>query len=310
MRLAVPDLVSNSYFPAVAAATLGAFAEQGLDISLELVSPLPNCIDALLDGSVHFVGASAHAPLLSFPEWKGASLLCAQSQGTYWLLVMRRELAIARGDVAALRGRRIAAVPFVGAVLKRILLGAGIDPIRDGVDIMVPEAASKPGINFGVAAADALRDATIDGFFANGVGAEMAVRDGVGVVVLDIRRGHGPKDSFHYTMPAIATTTALIAEAPDVAAKIIRAVVKTQAALKEDISLATAVGAKIFPARAAALIGAVVERDLPYYEPSISEAFVGTMNQFSREIGLLAGEPSYHDIVATQLSKHWSLAPS
>jgi NitT/TauT family transport system substrate-binding protein len=95
-----------------------------------------------------------------------------------------------------------------------------------------------------------------------------------------------------------------------VAAKVIRAVVKTQAALKEDLSLAVAVGAKVFPARAAALIGAVVERDLPYYEPSISEAFVGTMNQFSREIGLLVGDPSYDDIVATQLSKHWRLAPS
>src|SRR5258706_8821636 len=118
MRLAVPDLVSNSYFPAVAAVTLGAFAEQGLDIALELVSPLPDCIEALRNGSVHFVGASAHAPLLSFPEWKGAKLLCAQSQGTYWLLVMRRELAIAPGDIASLMGRRIAAVPLLGGAVK------------------------------------------------------------------------------------------------------------------------------------------------------------------------------------------------
>src|SRR6187549_2814309 len=113
MRIAVPDLVSNSYFPAIAAATLGFFEQQGLDISLELISPLPDCINALRDGTVDFVGASAHAPLLSFPEWQGAKLLCAQSQGTYWLLVMRKDLGIARGDIAALKGRRIAAVPFV-----------------------------------------------------------------------------------------------------------------------------------------------------------------------------------------------------
>ena len=298
MRIAVPDLVSNSYFPVIAAATLGAFAEQGLDLSLELVSPLTDCINALRDGAVHFVGASAHAPLLSFPEWQGAKLLCAQSQGTYWFLVMRNALAIAPGDMAALKGRRIAAVPFVGAALKRILQAADIDPIRDDIEIMMPQSAGKPGTNFGIAAAEALRDGTIDGFFANGMGAALAVRDGTGSVVLDIRRGLGPEESFHYTMPAIATTDALLAEAPDLATKVIQAVEKTQAALKNDVRLAAAVGAKLFPPREAALIAGVVERDLPYYESTISEASARAMNQFSRDVGLLRGDPAYADIVA------------
>lgn len=298
MRLAVPDLVSNSYFPATAAATLGAFEEQGLDISLELISPLTDCINALRDGTVHFVGASAHAPLLSFSEWKGAKLLCAQAQGTYWLLVMRKELGIASGDVAALKGRRIAAVPFVGAALRRILHAANIDPAQNDIEIMMPDAASKPGTNFGVAVAQALREGAIDGFFANGMGAELAVRDGIGNVVLDIRRGIGPKESFHYTMPAIATTDGLITQAPDVAAKVIRAISKTQVALKNDVTLAAVVGAKLFPAHEAALIAGVVERDLPYYEPTLSEASIAAMNRFSRDIGLLRGDPAYKDIVA------------
>jgi NitT/TauT family transport system substrate-binding protein len=298
MRIAVPDLVSNSYFPAIAAAALGAFEEQGLDISIELISPLTDCIEALRNGSVQFVGASAHAPLLSFPEWQGAKLLCAQSQGTYWLLVMRKELAIAPGDIAALKGRRIAAVPFVGAALKRILQSADIDPTRDDIEIMMPASATKPGTNFGVAAAQALRDGTIDGFFANGIGAELAVRDGTGTVVLDIRRGLGPNESFHYTMPTIATTDVMVAEAPAVAAKVIRAVERTQAALKSDVTLAASVGARLFPPREAALITGVVGRDLPYYQATISEASVHSMNQFSRDVGLLRGDPAYADIVA------------
>src|SRR5215831_6196394 len=40
MKLAVPDLISNSYFPAVAAVELGFFKEEGLDVSLELVFPV------------------------------------------------------------------------------------------------------------------------------------------------------------------------------------------------------------------------------------------------------------------------------
>jgi len=305
MRIGVPDLVSNSYFPAVAAATLGAFKEQGLDISLELVSPLPDCMAALRSGAVHFVGASAHAPLLAFPEWKGASLLCAQSQGMYWFLVMRKDLAIARGDIAALAGKRIAAVPFVGAALKQILLHAGLDPVRDNIQIMMPEAAAKPGVNFGVAAAQALREGTIDGFFANGMGAEVAIHNGTGSLVLDIRRGLGPEESFHYTMPAIATTDDLISETPDVAAKVIRAIVKTQKALKADIKLATAVGAKLFPPLESELIAGVVGRDLPYYEPAISEAFVEAMSRYSRAVGLLKGSPSYDDVVAVRFRDEW-----
>ena len=47
MKLAVPDLISNSYFPAVAAVELGLFAKQGLDVSLELIFPVDKSYRAL-----------------------------------------------------------------------------------------------------------------------------------------------------------------------------------------------------------------------------------------------------------------------
>jgi NitT/TauT family transport system substrate-binding protein len=37
MKLAVPDMISNSYFPAEAAVELGFFKQEGLDVSLELM---------------------------------------------------------------------------------------------------------------------------------------------------------------------------------------------------------------------------------------------------------------------------------
>ena len=40
MKLAVPDLISNSYFPAVAAVELGFFKREGLDVSLEMIFPV------------------------------------------------------------------------------------------------------------------------------------------------------------------------------------------------------------------------------------------------------------------------------
>jgi len=58
MKLAVPDLISNSYFPAVAAVELGFFAREGLDVSLELVVPVEHALSAMKDGSLEFIGWS------------------------------------------------------------------------------------------------------------------------------------------------------------------------------------------------------------------------------------------------------------
>lgn len=60
MKLAVPDLISNSYFPAVAAVALGFFEKEGLDVSLELIFPVDKCYEAMREGAVDFVGGSAH----------------------------------------------------------------------------------------------------------------------------------------------------------------------------------------------------------------------------------------------------------
>lgn len=307
MRLAVPDLVSNSYFPAVAAGALGFYAQEGLDLTVELISPIDACVKALRDGRVDFIGASAHAPLLAFEQWRGAKLLCAQSQGMYWFLVMRTDLAIARGDLQALKGRRIAAVPFVAVALERLLIAAGIDPQREGISIGPPPGALGPGVNFGVVAAAALERREIDGFFANGMGAALAESRGIGTIVLDVRRGDGPPECFHYTMPAIATTDELLARAPAAAERVIRAIAKTHAALKRDPSLATAAGRKLFPGAEAALIERLVARDAPYYDQRIAAAQVEAVNRFARDLGWLRStEIGYEQVVAQQFAGLWN----
>jgi len=308
MKLAVPDLISNSYFPAAAAVELGFFKEEGLDVSLELVFPVDRAYREMRDGHIDFVGGSAHSALAAFPEWEGAKLLCAQAQGMYWFLVMRADLGAKRGDVGVVKGRSIGAAPWVEMGLRRLLIEAEIDLERDQVKIApVPGASgSEAGIvNFGLTAAKALEDGLIDGFWANGMGAEVAVRRGVGTVVLDVRRGDGPKPCFNYTMSALATTDRLIAQSPDVAAAAVRALVKTQAALKADVGRAAEVGRKLFPPAEAELIAELIRRDLPYYDPTISPEFVAGMNQFARDIGILRGRIPYEKVVATRVAPLW-----
>src|ERR1700742_1124202 len=299
MKLAVPDLISNSYFPAVAAAELGFFKREGLDVTVELIAPVGRTYEAMRDGEVEFVAAGAHAGLAAFPGWRGMKLVCALSQGMYWFLVMRPDIAGERGDLSVVRGKRIAAAPGVDLGLKRLLQEAGIDIERDKVSIAPLQKSLERKSNTGVVAAQALKDGTIDGFWANGMGAELAVRRGAGKVVLDVRRGDGPKRAFGYTLPVLAVATRVLQQNPEVADAARRAITNTLTALKEDVSLATKVGEKLFPSEEASLIAELVRRDLPYYDPALSPATIAGLNQFARDVGILLGYPSYKDIVVT-----------
>ena len=287
MKLAIPDLISNSYFPAIAAVELGCFAREGLDVTLELMVPIDTAFAGMRDGSVHFLGASAHLMACGFPGWNGVKLLCAQSQGTYWFLVMRKDLQIRKGDLTALRGLRIGAAPLVAMSLHQLLRDAGIDAEAEGIAIAPIPGAHGAGINFGVTAAQALADGRVDGFWANGMGAEIAVRQGVGSIVLDARRGDGPPGCFGYTFAAIASTEAFIQDNPAAAAAAVRAIAAAHAMLKADVSLAGTIGRRLFPAPEAALIEDLVRRDLPFYDSVITPTALASMLQFSREAGII-----------------------
>src|SRR5688572_13855415 len=178
-------MISNSYFPALAAVELGFFAKHGLNASVELIFPVDRAYAALRDGEIDCVAGSAHSALAAFPEWKGVKLLCAQAQGMYWFLVMRADAPAVRGDLSIVKGRKIGAAPWVELGLRRLLVAAGIDAQRDQVTIAPVPKSTGAGVNFGLAAAKALEERTIDGFWANGMGAEVAVSRGVGNVVLD-----------------------------------------------------------------------------------------------------------------------------
>jgi ABC-type nitrate/sulfonate/bicarbonate transport system substrate-binding protein len=305
LRIAVPDLVSNSYFPIIAAVELGCFKSQGFDASVDLLFPVPKTFEALRDGQLDFVVGSAHATLLAFPDWKGAKLLCAIAKHTYWFLVIRSDLNPKRGDLSVVKGLRIGAAPGVNLSLQRLLVEAGIDPAKNNVQIVPIPGAAGPNVSFGLSAAKALEEGKLDGFWANGMGCEVALRRGVGSVVLDVRRGDGPPAARHYTFSALVATDNRIAKDPDSVRAAIRAVMKAHRILKADVSRATEVGKKRFPSSEAELIAELIRRDLPYYDPTISEETVAHMNRFAQDIGLLSTPVSYDQVVATEFSHLW-----
>lgn len=305
MRIAAVDLISNTCFPALAADELGFFKAEGLDARIELV-PMLGATRALRNGTADaMIAGSVHDLLTEFPEWKGAKICVALSQGTPWLLTVRADLAAEHGDFEALRGLRFTAAEGPDLAFKQLLRSAGLDPEHDLEIVEVPGARER-NVSFGVFAAQALEDGKIDGFWANAMGTETAVTRKVGKIHVDVRRGDDPDDVRLYTFAGLATTDDFIARKPDEVDAAVRAIVKAQKALRADPALAREVGTRKFPPESAALIAAIVARDAEFYNPAISEEAVRHLNAFAQSIDHLTGSVPYDQVVATRCRRLWT----
>jgi len=125
------------------------------------------------------------------------------------------------------------------------------------------------------------------------------MRSGIGSLIVDARRGDGPRGSQHYTFAALVASQERIDRGLEAAAAA-RAVFAAQAALKAEPGLAGRAARRHFPAAELALIPELVRRDAPYYDPVISRASVLALNAFARATGLLSSEPDYEEVVATR----------
>jgi ABC-type nitrate/sulfonate/bicarbonate transport system substrate-binding protein len=306
MRIAAVDLVSNTCFPALAAEELGFYKAEGLDAHIELV-PMLGATKALREGTVDaMIAGSVHDLLTQFPRWEGAKLIVALSQGTPWLLVVRADLPARRGDIGAVRGLRLTAAEGPDLALRRMLVEAGIDPDRD-LQIVELAGAKARDVSFGVFAARALEAGEVDGFWANAMGAETALRRRAGKILIDVRRGDDPGKVRHFTFAGFATTDALIQRAPERAAAAVRAIVKAQKALRLTPALAAEVGQRRFPTEAAEMIATIVERDVAFYDPVIYEEAVAGLNRFAESIGHLPGPVPYDQVAAIRFRELWRI---
>ena len=189
----------------------------------------------------------------------------------YWFLVVRKELSVRKGNLHDLKGLYLAAAPGVATDSSNFSGRAYRSRIRAHSDQIAPNGIPQ-GQSFGVAAADACMRGEVDGFWANGMAAELAVSSGIARCVLDVRRGDGPAEAFHFTQPALMVRDTLVESQPNACRGAIRAIRAAHDALRTDVSLANQVARDLFPPRESALIERLIERDLPITRPAWSPA--------------------------------------
>jgi ABC-type nitrate/sulfonate/bicarbonate transport system substrate-binding protein len=190
--------------------------------------------------------------------------------------------------------------------LRHLLADSGIDLVRDNVTILgTPPPVGDKGwmAHSGV---DSLTQGMADAFWGNGMRVALAESLGVGKTHIDLRRGDGPAGARFYNFAALTVPERLIEEEPDVAAGAVRAIVKTQKALKAEPSLAARVGEKLFPPDEARLITGLVARDAPFYDAVITSEAIEGVNRFGLAQGFLTEAVPYERLVATQFQHLWN----
>lgn len=307
LRIVIPDLISPSYFPMIAAVELGCIADRGTPAELSLHFPVTSAVSALCADEVDVVAGASHAMFHESADTSGVRLLAALSQRTYWFLVVRSNLGISHNaELNSLHGLRIGAAPGPDAGLRQMLVDAGVDPAT--VEIGPVPGAATAGISFGVTAVEALAAGGIDGFWANGMGAELAVRKGLGTVVVDARRGDGPATLPGYTFSAVMSTERFAQARPEALDAVVAGVLDAQARLRADPSLSTTVAQRVFPPMETELIATLIARDAPYYDPAITEDAVASMVQFAQRCGLTTRSPGFDDLVSPRYRALWGEA--
>lgn len=304
IRVAIPDYVSPSYFPALAAVELGFFRKEGVDATCELLYPVARSYELLRDGTLDLVGGASHAVPYAFPDWDGAVLLGALARNMYWFLVVRSDARVQRGNVTAVKGMRIGAAPGPIDGLRAVLRASGIDPDAD-VELVPVPGATTPGASFGVAAAQALEARRIDGFWANGMATALALRSGAGTLILDARRGDGPSGSTGYTFPALVASAARLAKDPAFGPAAVRALRAAQQALKDDPERAAEVGRRVYPAVEAGLIAELIRRDAPFYDVAITAGDFAEIDRFGGSLGITRGGGTYDAVVPPAVRALW-----
>jgi NitT/TauT family transport system substrate-binding protein len=303
-RIWVPDLDSPSYFVAIAAVELGFFKQQGIPI--EFVYNTMRGPELMSEGKLDFIAGPAYAATRAFPGWKGLKLLCALSQYSYWFMDVRSTLDVKRGDLEAVKGLRISAAPaWPGMALRHMLAEAGIDLERDKVRIVPPPPPYGDKGYMARNGVDAIIQNTADAYWGNGMRVALGEHLGLAKLHLDLRRGDGPPGARYYNFAALTVRESLVNEHREVAAGAIRAIVMAQKALKENPSIATEIGQRLFPADEAQLIAGLIERDAPFYDAEISHDAVDGLMSFARSSGLIKDAVPYEALVATQFRHLW-----
>jgi NitT/TauT family transport system substrate-binding protein len=286
------------FLPLYAAEQLGYFKGEGITAQFVDFEGGAEVTTAMVGGSIDTGGTMAERPLILAEKGFGAKNLLALENRNPLFLVIRKDHPAK--EVKDLKGTKLGmtrAGSGTDLSLRALLKDAGLEPDKDVAIIAVGGVSS---------ANAALKAGQIDGFMGGEPAGAIAVHQlKLARYFLDPRLGQGPKFLQFMTFPTLQAGDKWLAANPQLAERLVRALVKTLKRMREDPESAVAVGQKLFPTMDVAIIRSIITIEKSTYSPAISEEAIRLCNQFQKQVGSVKTDIPYDKVVATQFKHLW-----
>lgn len=286
------------FLPIYAADQLGYFKAEGITAQFVDFEGGAEVTTAMVGGSIDLGGTMVERPLILAEKGFGAKNLVALENKNPLFLVLRKDHPAK--TVKDLKGTKLGmtrAGSGTDLSLRALLKDAGLEPDKDVAIIAVGGVSS---------ANAALKAGQVDGFMGGEPSGAIAVEQlKLARYFIDPRVGQGPKFLQFMTFPTLQASDKWIAANPQLAERLVRAIVKTLKRMREDPESAVAVGQKIFPTMDVGLIRSIIAIERNTYHPAITEEAMRTVNQFQKQTGAIKGDVAYDKVVATQFQRIW-----
>ncbi len=286
------------FLPLYAAEQLGYFKAEGITAQFVDFEGGAEVTTAMVGGSIDTGGTMAERPLILVEKGFGAKNLVALENRNPLHLILRKDHAAK--EVKDLKGSKLGmtrAGSGTDLSLRALLKDAGLEPDRDVAIIAVGGVSS---------AMAALKAGQIDGYMGAEPAGALAVQQlKLARYFVDPRLGQGPKFLQFMTFSTLQASDKWLAANPQLAERLVRAVVKTLKRMREDPESAVAVGQKLFPTMDPAIIRAVIAIEKNTYSPAITEEAIRLCNQFQKQVGSVKTDIPYDKVVATQFKHLW-----
>jgi len=239
------------FLPIYAAEQLGYFKAEGITAQFVDFEGGAEVTTAMVGGSIDTGGTMVERPLILAEKGFGAKHLLALENRNPLHLVLRKDHPAK--EVKDLKGSKLGmtrAGSGTDLSLRALLKDAGLEPDKDVAIIAVGGVSS---------ANAALKAGHVDGFMGGEPAGAIAVHQlKLARYFVDPRLGQGPKFLQFMTFSTLQASDKWLAANPQLAERLVRAVVKTLKRMREDPESAVAVGQKIFPTMDPAIIRSII----------------------------------------------------
>ncbi len=300
-QVKIASFRSFVFLPVWVAKEGGFFAKEGINAEVLFFSSGTEMTAAMLSQSVQFASTMADRPMLLRERGQQTRHLIALTTQAPYSLVVPIGSPIARGDLAALKGKRIAITQKGSATdvaMRAILRPSGIDPDKDVVLM-----ALGPHEN-GIAA---LKAGQVDAVILSEPATTVAIsKEKLGKVILDLRQGDGPAGASRSTFATLQATEEFVKGNPEVIGRVISALCKATKAVREDPRKFVPVAKKYFPNVEDDVLERALLGESSSYGSEITAEMIKSVSDINVAVAVIKGPHGLEDVVvAAEHRSHW-----